>query len=385
MLQARGGPETDVSSFASLNSSSSTKPYYLFVLMLHFNELLEPISQASPAGIDVTFSTDVDAVNKARQFDDPSLDQGEWVTAIKEADWQFVYDKCAALLATQTKDLRVAGWLVEAATKRRQFEGMAAGFELLTQLCERYWDVLHPLIEEGDAERRIGNISWLLSRSVQLVKEVPLTQARDAAFSWTDFEAARARVNAATRTGEAVTEIPGQPNMATLDAAKRKSSKGFYEALINDAVHCQAMVADFESTVDKHLGAQGPSFGQLKDALATVLDTIERFGTDVGLKSPTTALATDGAGEAISSANESAAVAANGQINNRDQALERLRQVAEFFRRTEPHSPVAYLADKAATWGDLPLHTWLKTVVKDPTSLAFIEEMLGVKSTDTGS
>jgi type VI secretion system protein ImpA len=353
--------------------------------MLHFHDLLEPVSLASPAGIDITFSPDVDAINKARQFDDPSLDQGEWVTAIKEADWQFVYDKCTALLATQTKDLRIAGWLIEAATKNRQFEGMAAGFELLTQLCERYWDVLHPLMDEGDAEQRIGNIAWLLTRSVQLVKEVPLTQGRDTAFSWTDFEAARARLNAATRTGEAVTENPGQPSMATLDAAKRKSSKGFYETLSNTTVRCQAMVADFERSIDKRLGAQGPSFSQLKDALATVLNTIDRFGTEVGLKPPGNKMAHNSTGEVSAPSNEIGATSVSGAIKNRDQALESLRQVAEFFRRTEPHSPVAYLADKAATWGDLPLHTWLKTVVKDPTSLAFIEEMLGVKSVDPGS
>jgi type VI secretion system protein ImpA len=353
--------------------------------MLHFNDLLDPISQASPAGMDVTFSTDVDAVNKARQFDDPSLDQGEWVTPIKEADWQFVYDKCAALLSTQTKDLRIAGWLVEAATKNRQFEGMAAGFELLTQLCERYWDVMHPVIDDGDAEQRIGNIAWLLTRSVQLVKEVPLTEGRDTAFSWTDFEAARGRVNAAARTGEAVTESPGQPGMATLDAAKRKSSKGFYEALGNNALHCQEMLADFERTVDSRLGTQGPSFGQLKDALASVLNTINRFGADVGLKSSSNKMADGGMEDVNSLSSDGVASSVGGTIKNRDQALESLRQVAEFFRRTEPHSPVAYLADKAATWGDLPLHTWLKTVVKDPTSLAFIEEMLGVKSADPGS
>jgi type VI secretion system protein ImpA len=352
--------------------------------MLHFNDLLDPISQALPAGVDLTFSTEVDAVNKARQFDDPSLDQGEWVTAIKEADWQFVYDKCSALLATQTKDLRIAGWLVEAATKTRRFEGMAAGFELLTQLCERYWDVLHPLIDDGDAEQRIGNIAWLLTRSVQLVKEVPLTEGRDTAFSWTDFEAARARVNAAARTGDAVTENAGQPSIATLDAAKRKSSKGFYEALGKNAVHCQAMLTDFERTVDARLGTQGPSFGQLKDAMATVLNTIDRFGADVGLKSSGNKMVDGGMEDVTSLSSDGAAALVSGAIKNRDQALESLRQVADFFRRTEPHSPVAYLADKAATWGDLPLHTWLKTVVKDPTSLAFIEEMLGVKSADLG-
>jgi type VI secretion system protein ImpA len=84
--------------------------------------------------------------------------------------------------------------------------------------------------------------------------------------------------------------------------------------------------------------------------------------------------------ESIANTAAPAPMEVHGQINSREQALEQLRQVAVFFRRTEPHSPVAYLADKAATWGDLPLHTWLKTVIKDANSLAFIEEMLGVKS-----
>jgi len=52
--------------------------------------------------------------------------------------------------------------------------------------------------------------------------------------------------------------------------------------------------------------------------------------------------------------------------------------VAEFFRRTEPHSPVAYLADKAAHWGEQPLHVWLRSVIKDEASFAHIEELLGV-------
>ncbi|MEO6856324.1 MAG: type VI secretion system protein TssA, partial [Rhodoferax sp.] len=43
------------------------------------------------------------------------------------------------------------------------------------------------------------------------------------------------------------------------------------------------------------------------------------------------------------------------------------------------HSPVAYLAEKAAKWGDLPLHDWLKTVVKDSASLSHIEELLGLQ------
>jgi type VI secretion system protein ImpA len=75
---------------------------------------------------------------------------------------------------------------------------------------------------------------------------------------------------------------------------------------------------------------------------------------------------------------EAAGADAGGPPQSRAQALARLREVAEFFRRTEPHSPVAYLAEKAAHWGEQPLHVWLRSVVKDEASFAHIEEMLGV-------
>jgi type VI secretion system protein ImpA len=325
--------------------------------MLQFNQLLDPISADSPSGQDVTFSPDVDAINKARQFDDPSLEQGEWVTDVKEADWDFVYEKCLKLIATQSKDLRVAAWLVEAAAKTKQFDGLAAGFELLARLCDNYWDTLHPQIEDNDIEQRVGNIAWLLNRSVQLVKEIPLTQGRGTQYSWTDFEAARARAN------------------------KRKSSKAFYESTINAAQHCQKMLTELEVSLDTRLGNEGPSFTPLKEILETVHRTLQRYGADVGLKSAgilnsEPLQVADGSPQATGHTSSNF----SGPIKSREQALEQLRSVAEFFRATEPHSPVAYLADKAASWGDLPLHSWLKTVVKDPNSLLFIEEMLGVKA-----
>lgn len=36
-----------------------------------------------------------------------------------------------------------------------------------------------------------------------------------------------------------------------------------------------------------------------------------------------------------------------------------------------------YLADKAAGWGEMPLHLWLRNVVKDPGAIAQLEELLG--------
>jgi len=356
--------------------------------MLHFTELLEPISASAPSGEDMTFSTELDVINAARQFDDPLLDQGEWVVALKEADWQYVYDNCARLLKTKTKDMRLAGWLTEAAAKTRHFAGLAAGFELLANLCDQYWDSLFPLIEDNDVEQRVGNLAWLLSRSVQLVKEVALTQGRDSSYSWIDFETARSHANTGLRQGDGAGPIPGQLDIAVLDAARRKSSKDFFLQLIEGALHCQAMLLKLEASVDARLGLEGPSFRTLKDLLSTIVDTVQRYAKEAGVN--TGALEPARIQPVATAAAAAAGVATNTQpvagdvwagITTRDQALEQLRLVAAFFRRTEPHSPVAYLADKAAHWGELPLHSWLKTVVKDPVSLASIEEMLGITHT----
>lgn len=71
--------------------------------------------------------------------------------------------------------------------------------------------------------------------------------------------------------------------------------------------------------------------------------------------------------------------APSGPLLSRDQAIRQLQEIAAFFRRSEPHSPVAYLADKAVRWGNMPLHEWLRTVVRDDAALSRVEELLGVE------
>jgi type VI secretion system protein ImpA len=64
-------------------------------------------------------------------------------------------------------------------------------------------------------------------------------------------------------------------------------------------------------------------------------------------------------------------------ITTRLQALARLRAVAVYFKQKEPHNPASYIAEKAARWGELPLHEWLREVIKEPDMLRNFEELLG--------
>ena len=88
--------------------------------MFSAEQLLLPISDEQPAGVDLSFSPELDAITLARKFDDPSLDQGEWVADLKEADWDFVVRAAPACLPSSSKDLRLAVWLTEAGAKRHR-------------------------------------------------------------------------------------------------------------------------------------------------------------------------------------------------------------------------------------------------------------------------
>lgn len=318
--------------------------------MLNLEELLAPIGAGQPAGEDLAFSPEVDAVNRARQADDPSIDQGAWVTTLKEADWKFVAKQCASLIAQRSKDLQLAVWLVEASAKTGGLRGLADGVFLLADLCDRFWDTLYPTLDDG-VEQRIGNLSWIAARTPQLILEMPVTE--DGAFSMH-------RVEGATAAGAEV--------IAELDAARRRSPRPFYGSLLSDAELCEAALAKLEQVVDARLADDGPGFTAAKAALQTVLHFVRPLAAGPASVKPT--------GAPVVAVQ--AGVAEDG-THNRAQALAQLRAVADFFRRTEPHNPVAYLADKAAHWGEQPLHVWLRAVVKDDAAFAQFEDLLGLQ------
>lgn len=353
--------------------------------MLNFEKLLFPIQGDAPTGKDLSFSREIDAIVEARRFDDSSLDQGEWVADVKTSDWSFVLTQCTSLIEKESKDLRLAVWLTEANAKLNQFAGLAQGFALITGLLDLYWDDLFPLSVEGDFEQRIGNLHWVLARSQQLALELPLTEGRATAFSMTDFEFARGKeLNHDKANGETdVARNEAKNRLNELETAKRKSSKAFYERLMKDTKQCVTNLALLEASVDRRLGLNGPSFSAARDALENVVLMVTRFAHDVGVKTVSSSVSisdvSDTGGAIVLS--EAVVVTPSGPkaaIQTRSEAIDRLREVAEFFRQTEPHSPVAYLAEKAATWGEMSLHSWLSAVIKDPASLAQIEETLGI-------
>lgn len=334
--------------------------------------LLAPVSETHPCGEDLAFSHELDAIASARQADDPSIEQGAWVTSLKQADWKFVASGCVRLIKTRSKDVRLAVWLAEAGAKTGGFRALGDALLVTAALCERYWDGLFPLADEGGFEQRIGNLCWIAARAPQLAREIALTEGAGSAFSMNDFDSARLRAG-------------GEGEGPDLDGARKRSSRAFYQALHGDCAHCVAAIAELERVTDARLGADGPGLSAARSALQDVMHFIAPYAREAGvaMADDVQAASAETAPQApnpVHNAAQRAFAGASGPLQSRAQALAQLRVVAEFFRRTEPHSPVAYLAEKAANWGEQPLHVWLRGVVKDPSVVAQLEDMLGVQA-----
>lgn len=348
---------------------------------MNIEALLAPVSEAAPCGEDLSFSNEFDAITELRREDDASIDQGEWVTALKTADWPAAQAQCADLLASRSKDLRLAMWWAEAATLTQGYEGLNQGLQLCAGLCERYWDALHPQPEDGDMEQRIGNISWFVNRVVSLATLAPVTRNKLGRFSLQQLQSARSLQATLERTPEKAAELAS--DTVTLDKfnrSARETPKDEMRQTLEQLQACRNALDAWQQVVDARLGADGPSFVPAREALASAGHELQRLAKEVGALSATAAAAPAevGAGGDASVTSPAVAGAVGGPPRSRDQALAQLREVAAFFRATEPHSPVAYLADKAVHWGEMPLHQWLRAVVKDAGALSHLEELLGV-------
>jgi type VI secretion system protein ImpA len=142
---------------------------------------------------------------------------------------------------------------------------------------------------------------------------------------------------------------------------------------------CIEALKQLAQTSDALFGLEGPSFSPLAESLEAVLSRLRSITRELGIGSTLKTGA-----ESISEMQDDVDLSHSvqfgiaGGIKNRTHALTLLREIASFFRTSEPHSPVAYLADKAARWGEMPLHSWLRSVLKDSSTLSNIEEMLGL-------
>jgi type VI secretion system protein ImpA len=139
--------------------------------------------------------------------------------------------------------------------------------------------------------------------------------------------------------------------------------------------------------MDERFGRQTPGMGLLKQSLDQVRSLIDKVVKEKRLLEPdpvdSETVAVSGNGTYAAGPSSDGTASPAGPIRTRQDAINRLKEVAAYFRQTEPHSPVSYLVERAVKWSQMPLESWLASVIKDSTVLDSLRETLGVDTNST--
>ena len=362
---------------------------------LTIESLLEPIPGENPAGENLQYSGLHDELREARRSEE-NFEQGEWKRDTKSADWHLVEELAKDALATKTKDLQVTVWFVEALVKLYGLAGLLDGLKLTTGLLERYWENFYPEIDEGDLEARANALSWLDRQLAVAIKEVPITKTPSGLnYNFFKFEESK-QFNIPEKTEElSIQELEqlaevkqraekeGKLTSEQWRGAKNVTRRAFYEDLSKQLGECWQEFQALDRVMDEKFQRQTPGMGSLKKSLDEVRSEIEKIVKEKRISEPDKVSATEtaegGEEEEIVSTGGTRVIRRSGPVRSREDALNQLTEVAEYFQKTEPHSPVSYLVQRAVRWGKMPLELWLQEVVKNEGVLDQLRETLGLK------
>ncbi len=115
---------------------------------------VKPIPGDNPCGISVKYE---DTFQKL----EAELAKQESLTAAT-VDWRLVEQLSRSILSSESKDLLVASYLAAALVQNQSYSGMLQGFALLQQLCEHWWDDMHPPLKR--IRGRAAAITWLVEK-----------------------------------------------------------------------------------------------------------------------------------------------------------------------------------------------------------------------------
>lgn len=365
-------------------------------MSLELEGLLKVISDEAPCGIDCSFSNEFYAIKKARIQDDPLLEQGDWVAEPKQADWAFVSSQSIELLTEKTKDIRLYGWLLEAWSNLYGFEGIAKGLELTQQSLTEFWMLLHPEIAEDDLDQRLGLLQGLINQLPVLIKKTAITNTA-ISYSLMDYEALLHQQNLRRKHAEDYDDVPTNTSLEQFEQELFNTSKSFqyknYQAFLEILKQWNIL----REVLDGLMGVDAPSFAAIESQLESLHSNLkkiyktEAFGLQPAMATAdsveeksavdqqTSTQLTEHIAVAASAINQPFQPHIQSHVANREQAMQVLQEISDYFQLNEPHSPVSYMLQKTIKWSQMPLHEWLAQVIKHEDPLEAVHEILGVQ------
>lgn len=286
--------------------------------------LLEPISAEAPCGESLEDTQLLASFDAFRVF-------GQATPLEPAPQWGDIKNRAIETLA-KSKDLRVLAFLGSAVLRTDGFPAFSDTLNVAARWLDMYWTQIHPVVSE-DAILRRNALNCFADPMgvVDGLRRLPLVASRvHGTFSLRDLDIASGQV--APKDGDP------RPSEDQINAAFAEMPIEELAGLHESMVRAQAALKSIDSHMREAAGSEAtPQF----DPLSAQLARMERaVAAQLALRP----------GHEASPVEADGAVAGSrvgGPITSRQDAIAALDAVAEFFRRTEPSSPIPLFIARA--------------------------------------
>ena len=366
--------------------------------ILNLSELLNPISDDQPTGMDLrldpsplsSYQTIKTARSAARDAEKNNLYNDGNNDA--EEHWRKILTLAPKILCTESKDLEVATWLTEALVRRHGFQGLRDAAQLIEGLLSQFWENLYPMPDEDGIETRVSPLAGLNGNSnegvlIAPIRRIPLTEGyAPGPFAYYQYQQA---VEIERTTNDEAREAKIEKlgfTFNNIEQAVTESDENFFVDMLDDLTNTIETCRSIESRLDSLCGSdEAPSTRAIVAALEECRSAINHIAkhklpiSEIASTEETTDTITS---TATKGANTNTANAVANALVSRDAAFKQLMDIAQFFRKTEPHSPVSYALEKAVKWGNMSLEDLIVELIPDSSSRKHFSELTGVKSNE---
>lgn len=298
--------------------------------------------------------------------------------------WRDVTRIAQDTLANRSKDFEIAAWLTEALVRSHGLAGLAAGARLITRLCEEFWDAGFPQPDEEGLDGRAAPIGGLAGAGadgtvMQPLRRLPMFRRADGAplglYQWEQAEETAGIANEERRQAR---RDAGVPELATLEAEAR-IDRPFVSGVARAAEAALQAWRGMEQATEQRFGAEAPATRNVATLLERLIAVTRRFAGPAAAEPDGEAAPPAPGSPAAAAALAAPGAGAAGAIRTREDALRELGRIAEYFRATEPHSPLSYTLEEAVRRGRMTLPELLAEIIPDEEARGAMLSRLGIR------
>lgn len=297
---------------------------------------------------------DYERWEEQRSPDDPPEEEKR-----KPPPWQDISDLAQQVLREKSKDLQIVCWLIEAQVRLEKFAGLRDSLRVAANLVRQYWDSLYSITDEEDPTAKGEPVAGLNGRDrdgalVVALRKVPMTTIT-ATEPYTFY---------------VCEELHRKDRLEEVKAHCRQGPKEFYVNMVDDIVASRAAYGELADLLREKMAEHAPPVSRIAELLESVEEMARRI----------TGITEGGAeGEQAAEGGAAAAGPGGGTVASREQALQTILNIADFFENREPQAPIAATLRDAVRRARMPLQDLLAELLPDEASRNLLLMNAGIR------